>query len=326
MDQKKPIRHEIVLSSTHVDSHGDVMAKSALEMGVTSINGDRKPRLGLEHDMTYPPLGRINDARLVEGKDGAFYLVAFQEYFDKRVQTILDDGTILIKEYFSSGGTPFSEVRGELTDEIEISVDKNNFESYSESKKFYEELEQEVDLSFKKMGLVRKANLSDPEIIIVLAQLYGLYFFGVKLFPKITDKLSDKVADDIAKLYDLIKVAVKKMVKYANPKNRPTSYIFEFPGDTHIELIIKTEKPDVVASAFQTDKIKNLREKAEKMKDLFEAEKIQFIYNDSNEWELNYLLTGNGETIGTPKSFSKRDEAFQELANKSIERNKGEST
>lgn len=320
MKEEKVFRQEAVMSSTHVDLHGDKMTKETLEMAAKTINGNRKPRLGLEHDMTFPPMGRINNAKVIQGEDKEFYLVALQEHFDKRGQITLPDGTILIKEFFSDGGSPFAEVDFESSGEIEISIDKNNFTSFNEANNFYDELQSEINLPFKKMGLLRKSHITDPEIVITLVELYGLYFLGAKLFPKIADKFADKIGDDVAKLYDLIKASAKKMVKYANPKNRPVTYILEFPGDTHIELIIKTENADKVATAFTSEKIKPLREKAESMKHLFSAEKIQFVYNDKQEWEMNYLLSANGETIGTPKAFARRDKAFAELAQKLIDK------
>jgi hypothetical protein len=307
---------KIVLSSTHIDRHGDRMSKESLDTGAITINSGRKPRLGLEHDMTFPPLGRISNAKVIQGEDEEYYLVAFQEYFDKRAQTQLFDGTELVKEFFAEGGSPFAEVTLESCDNVEILIDKNNFESYEAAEKFYEELQSESTIEFKKLGLLRKSFLNDPELIVKLAEIYVLYFFGAKLFPKIADKFADKIATDLTGIYDLIKKAAKKIAQNSVPKNRPVSYIFEFSGDVHIELIIKTSTPDVVATAFTSQKIIPLREKAENLKMLFNAEKIQFIYNEKQEWELNYLLTVEGETIGTPSAFERRDKAFEELVKK----------
>ncbi|MEM6641830.1 MAG: hypothetical protein AAF616_02525 [Bacteroidota bacterium] len=108
-------RQQIVLSTTHFDRHGEMMTKEALEMGAETINSGRRPRIGVEHDMTLPPLGRISNAEVIQGEDGEYYLVAYQEFFDSAEEIKLDDGEIVVREYFSIGGTPFAEVKTETS-------------------------------------------------------------------------------------------------------------------------------------------------------------------------------------------------------------------
>jgi len=125
-------RERITLSSTHVDLHGMKMSKEALEDAAKIVNSDRNPRLGLEHDMSYPPLGRITDAEVIKGQDGEYYLVGYREYFDERKQTKLEDNSLLYIEYFKNGGKPFTEGKPEMVDKIQISADPVNFENMEE--------------------------------------------------------------------------------------------------------------------------------------------------------------------------------------------------
>jgi hypothetical protein len=54
-----------------------------------------------------------------------------------------------------------------------------------------------------------------------------------------------------------------------------------------------------------------------------EIEKMQFIYSEEQKWEFNYLLTGNGEVIGTPKSYNNRTKFIEGVieSNKLIKSN-----
>ena len=303
-----------------------MMTKEALEMGAETINSGRRPRIGVEHDMTLPPLGRISNAEVIQGEDGEYYLVAYQEFFDSAEELELADGEIVVREYFSTGGTPFAEVQTETSEIIVISIDPQNFENYKDADSFYSELQNESEIEFKKLGLSRKSFISDPEIVFQLAENYIYLFFGYKLAKKIlkktTNKLANKVSDDLAGTYDLIKKGVAKMIKRANPKDRPITYIFYFFSPIQIELIAIDKTPDEIVNSLKTDTLKKLEKKLDELTYKFDTEKIQFELNDQNKWELNYLLTVNGESIGTKKSISKRTVALENTIKKTLERKK----
>lgn len=310
-------KEQIVLSSTHIDSHGMMMTKEALENAAETINSDRNPRIGLEHDMSFPPLGRITDASVVQGKDGAYYLVAYREYFDNRKETILEDGTILYKESFEKGSKPFVEAKSEQKDIIEIHTDPENFENIESLNEFLKELKVESKIDFSEQMLLRKSIISDPELVIKLSSIIAVSI-GI-IATKIPEKVGEAIGEDVAKFYKLLRTGVLGMVKRAIPKLRPITFIIEIHDDILIELLIVSNSPDEVVTAFSSDKLKFIQEKVETSKKIFGAEKIQFYYNDKKDWELNYMLTLDGSTIGTKKAFDRRDIAFQELVNKMIE-------
>jgi hypothetical protein len=302
------------------------MSKETLIKTAEAINGNRRPRMGLEHDMTFPPLGRISNAKVIKGNDNEYYLIGNQEYYDKRENITLNDGTKMIKESFSSQGTPFAEVDFKYLENIEILADISNFTSDKSFTFYYKELKDESKIKFNGRRLLRKSVFNDPEIVIRLSELYVLYFFGRHLFPKLAkkvgDKLSDKISDDIIKLYDLIKILVMKSTKYLNPKNKKTTYIFDFPAEINIELIIKSNSADEVLESIKKEQLEKLQSKIHEYKKLFSAEKIQFIFSASKEWKLNYLLTKTGEAIGLEKCFKDRDKKFEEVIKETIIRNK----
>jgi hypothetical protein len=214
-------RKKIVLSTTHVDRHGTKMSKEALESAIDLINGSVKPRLGLEHDMTLPPLGRINDAEVIQGDDGEHYLVGHYEYYEKREAISLKDGSILIKEKFIDETHKFAEVEKDAPDITRILFDRVNFEEYEDADKFIEELKEETEVEFSSIEIMRKSFIPDPEIVIELSKVAVAYFFSAKILPKIAEKVSEDVSEDIANVYKLIKTTVVKATKRLIPKNRP---------------------------------------------------------------------------------------------------------
>jgi hypothetical protein len=108
-------KQKYIVSSTHLDSQGYMMMKSALDSMLPQLNGRRKPRLGLEHIRTFPPFGAISNGEVFKGDDEHYYLSAEMLYFDKQEVITLEDGTRLVKEYFSEGEYPFIEC-----EEIEV--------------------------------------------------------------------------------------------------------------------------------------------------------------------------------------------------------------
>ncbi len=64
-EKKSKYSKRYILSSSNLDKHGHVMTKQALEGSLKVINGKRKPRLGLDHNRNFPPMGRINNGEVV---------------------------------------------------------------------------------------------------------------------------------------------------------------------------------------------------------------------------------------------------------------------
>jgi len=311
-------KEKIVLSSTHLDSHGVMMTKEALESGATTINSQRSPRLGLDHDKIFPPLGRISDAKVVEGKDGEFYLIAYKEFFDKQEYSILDDGTTLYKEYFIDGGKPFVESEIEPVDKVEIKTDPVNFESKDSLDEFIKDIREDSGFDFDNKQMMRKSVLPDPEIVVKLTGIIAVTLGIIK--SKIAEKVGDAIGEDVERFYKFIRACVIGMVKRAIPINRPITFVFEIHDEVLVEFIIKSNNPDEVVMAFSSSALADIQDKIKASKDMFYAEKIQFTFSEQKVWTLNYLLTKDGAVIGTKKAFDKRDKAYNGLIDKLIER------
>ena len=320
-DNKAKYSTRFVMSSTHIDKHGTMMTKEALESGLKYINGIRKPRLGLEHNQTIPPLGRINNGEIIQGEDGAYYLVADQEFFDFKESVTLSNGLELIRESFSGENFPFVECQFEPINKIEILYDFVNFESCEKGKKFIEELRTNSEIEFEGSMFARKSGIPDPEIIIRVTEIIGIAL-GIGL-RKIPEKLGEAIGEDLAQFYRLFSNTIKKSISELLPKNQPIHFIVEIPVDKSlVELIATTRNPDIAIKAYDKKVISKLKQDIEISIKTFNAEKVQYCLNEENNWELNYMLTKDGKVIGTKKSFKKRDNFFQKMVEKQKARNK----
>ncbi|WP_281979323.1 hypothetical protein [Tenacibaculum mesophilum] len=319
-EKKTKYSQRYVLSSSNIDKHGHIITKEALESSLKFINGERKPRLGLDHNRNFPPMGRINNGEVIE-KDGAFYLVADQEYFDVSKSATLENGLELIEMSFSDENFPFIECEFEPIETIEVQIDPINLGSFENGQKFLNEIKSESDLEIKGSEFIRKSEIPDPEIVLKLTEIIGIAL-GIGL-RKIPEKLGEAIGEDLVKFYKLIGKTIRKSVKEMNPKNKPIHFVVEIPiNKTKVELIVTTRNPDIAITAYKKENIEKLKQEIETSIKHLKAEKIQFFFNKENKWEINYILASDGKVIGTKKSFKKRDEYFQKMVEKQKKRNK----
>ena len=307
-------KDKYIVSSTHLDKQGCVMAKSALESMLPQINGERKPRLGLEHIRTFPPVGVVMNGEIFKGQDEHYYLTAEMVYFDKQEIIVLEDGSQLLREFFSEGEYPFIESADNEVLSLSVATDPANFDSPRDINDLYNLVKQETDLKFETKEFGRKSAIPDPETIITITKIIALTLGIVKL--KITEKLGEAIGNDLAKFYKLVSRLAIEAIKKAKPSNRPHNFVISYPNaDCNIELVITTNKADDVLNSLSKEKLAIIADKVEQLKN-FNPEKILFVYNENKTWEFNYLLTTTGSVIGTIKSFTKRNEMYNNILEK----------
>jgi len=310
-------KFKTIISSTNVDSQNEQMSLEALQKMAKVLNGNRKPRLGIQHDMSVPPLGRMNQGTIEKRDDGIYLLVGFQEFFNKKEEIYIDNKKYFL-EYFENENFSFAECEKiDSTEKLVISVDIHNFENLEEVNVFFESIEKASNVEFHKERHSRKAAINDPQIIYQLAEssiyAYWGFKFAKSILKKTSEKLVEKISDELVKLYETIKVSSFELIKKSIPKNRPITHIIEFPSDIKITLIMTDKSPEVIVNSINKSQIIKLQSKIKNLITLFKAEKIQFILNENEEWELNYCLTKDGKSIGSEKAIKKRDSLYQNL-------------
>jgi hypothetical protein len=324
------MKREAILATTNLDRHFERFTKEVLVKMVEDVNNDSAAILyTIEHDTTIPPFGKTIKAELELREDGEYQVVATNEFFEEIEWLELSDGTKVFKQGSKEDRRPFRNRYSELKDDYSIGVDWNNFEPKSEYEKYLEDIRNDSNVEFSSGHFGRKSYIPDPEIIIGIVKLIGTYLIAKKGLDKIGDKIGDIAAEETEKFYKFIKSAVINSVKYLKPANRPKTYVFIIYHEPLIEFVAKTKDADKVVSALTIEKLEKTLDSVVELINKFKATRVQYILDEDGEWKFNYLLTNEGDVIGTKKSLSRRatrikllnsDGRTKQLIEKSVEK------
>lgn len=308
------MRQIIAGSTTYIDRHNERMTLQALESMACRINSDRKPILTIEHDVTLPPIGKLLKAWVEPTEDGEHRLLIEQETFEKEEQIVLPDGSHGLMRQSDTDRSPFVKRVVDIPPILDITADLANFASLDDYQALLDEIRSASSLPFENSEMGRKALIVDPEIIITLSKEIIAYLVASKIIDKfsskIIDKVGDKLSDDLADFYTWVRSIAFKYAKYAIPKNRPITYIFNIPINPQVELVIRTNDSSDVAASIMVDNLEEPLKLAIACRDKLGAERVQFLLNKAGEWKLNYMLTDKGQVIGTKKSFTRKARQF----------------
>lgn len=311
------MKFKSVVATTHVDKHNTRITKEALEQAAHDIKSSGEvPAFNIEHDSILPPLGKVVDGWVEKREDGEFQLVTASEVFENTSKIKLPDNSIAYSEASETDSRPFSlRGTGDTFNEPKIYVDLANFSSQKEYEDFNNEVKEVGEFEVELIG--RKSFIPDPEIIITIAQYIMGSAIGNKVIEKLSDKAMEAVTEDIANTaYEGIKKSILSIANYAIPNKRPITYIFLIPREISIELAVRTNDPQVAINAISEDKIIGVLDKVDSYLNVLDISKIQFLYDMEEEWEFNFLLTKNGEVIGSPMSHKKRAKKIEILRSK----------
>jgi len=291
-----------IVATTHVDRHNCRFTKEALDNAAyDTCNSHYAPSMGVDHDMSVMPIGKVIKGEIIPYGDGEYAFQAHQEIFD---DFSLRQGPDDVRYYYAESQIdtrPFSDTQIEEIKTLKIDIDPVNFEinDFDEVNKYLKD-----ECSADTGALMRKALVPDPEILFQLICGTLIFWTGKKAL----EKLSDKISTDIANSYDNVKKAISKVVGKLNPKNRPVTYVFREYDEYVVELIVITKQPSTISEAIQPTKIDHMLNTKKSLETFFNINigKIQFLYNETNcEWEFNYLTTITGQVIGTEKCYDK---------------------
>lgn len=116
-------KNRAIVSTNHIDNHGDQISIEVLEQMVHLINdSQQRIRLGTDHRRDLPPKGRLENAVL--RKDGDDYLVEADLCEFENIEPVDWDKTLLKESFLDS--FQFVEVEKESCDGISISIDVEN--------------------------------------------------------------------------------------------------------------------------------------------------------------------------------------------------------
>lgn len=306
-----------IVATTHIDLHNMRMTKEALESAAISINGPRKVKMGIEHDETIPPLGKVLEAWVEPTDDGEYRLVQSSEIFEQFEEAVLPDGTVLLKQEGEINQQPF--VIGERVDTkgFALLYDRINFGTEDNRRAFLNEVKESSEVYFEDGEFFRKSVIPDPEIVIHLSELLVQYLIAKKVLEQAGDQVIELALQEVSRFYSFARSVIMTVFKYALPKNRPITHVFELPGTPFVQFVACTTDADLILSAIVEDKLESALAQVDQLQTLLHAEKIQFLLNAEGQWEFNYLLTDTGGVVGTEKSFSRRTRRLQLLSSRS---------
>ena len=295
-----------VMATTHLDRHNQRFSIEALEVMVNQINDSSALGMTIEHDLTIPFFGKVTKAYLKQLPDGEYGV--FGEFIlfnqEEAQEVTLPTGKKVIIDTWNDD-RPFLIQKNEIPSSIEISFDLINFKSNDDIKIFQSEVPKE--LSFNSRTIVRKSFIPDPQLIINLSENAIQLLIAQKLLTTVGKRITDDVSNDIANLYSTLRTMAIKYSKRCIPKNRPVTYIFVISKTPIIEFVLKTENPSIIAEA--TKKMSDHFDEAEQLHQLFDSQKIQFLFMENGTWEFNYLLTTSGKVVGSQDAVSRREKA-----------------
>lgn len=293
-------------ATTHIDKHNCMIAKEALEDAVKDINeGLYAIGVGIEHNSTIMPIGKVISGKMVELEDGEYGIEIEQELFDK-YQVFSDDTGE--KWYIAKSQRdirPFADTQAEDIHNIKVSIDPVNF-SKTDCEKLINFYKKEC--LFDTEYFMRKSVIPDPEIIFTLVAGTIAAMTG--------KKITEHITDDIVKLYELIKKAVLKTVKCCRQSYRPITYVIKENTSYLMELVVVTEIPDILFEALQNEKLSQIEAKIESFTNNFNVDiaKVQCLYNiEGQEWIVNYVSTRDGKVIGSEKCYKKTVELARKI-------------
>lgn len=200
------------------------------------------------------------------------------------------------------------------------SISVHNFKSIDDYNNCINSIENNENIRFEEH--VRKALLPDPEIVFQLAQSYLLCHFLKPVARKLGEKLADSTADyalkESKRVMNMINSALREFLFRCIPSTRPANIIFDYPGTPHIELIARTRDKDLVLNALSSHQLSKVGKKITDLSKHINIAKVQFVLSNKGKWKFNYLLTDNGEVIGTKTVLKKRDKKIEMINRNAI--------
>lgn len=304
-----------VIATNDIDRQNQQITDRALYKMADQISMSASvTRLGVNHDATMMPMGKVLCGKVITAEDGSLELRAVLDDFSEDYTSFIGpDNERLYFGFSHKDSRPFVDSVIDSDSDFAVSLNPIDFapEDFCDVCKYIIEIEYgEV------VTMAKKAAEPELEIIITVAKYAFSYLLLKKTLDKTTDKLADKISDDVVHIYERIKKFVSNIFSKTDENQRLT-YVINAP-DQPIELIVQCDNADVLSGAL--DKINDgvISGTYQKFVQYLNGgiQKMQFLYNNqSGRWELNYILSNQGQVIGTEKCYDRSITMYRQLMN-----------
>ena len=302
---------EGILATSHLLSDGHILSKQALDGMASEINeAEWSIPSNLEHDHTLPPIGKLISAEVKSLQDGEFALVATSEIFEQPVEISLNDGSTAFVWKSQADSRPFKSAETECSDSILVSYSHKGFSDPGDEDEFRALVRRKPSFESEYQPIIQRS-VDAGTLLLVLLPFVGL--LGTMTAYKFADRMSDRFADELIGLYDVIRKAVIGLAKDKLNHFKLVTVVVTSRGIPEVEFVAKVADADPVISALTLSELENSIDRAVDLYHSVDARKVQYILGESNKWDFNFLLTGTGQVVGSPASYTRQVEKLNAL-------------
>jgi hypothetical protein len=290
---------------------GVVLTLESLHDFATCVNeNDRKPAMGVEHDVSLPPLGQIISCRIAPTEDGFHAAIGDYDLFPDPKEITLPTGEILYQQQSGKHRFPFVSAQFDRPTTFCVAIDATGLGGHQQADAFFGELKAETGVDFETQTPMRRSLIPDPIVIFTAsAAISG----GLWLGKQIGEAAGDVLKSESKAFFQVLVSAVKTMAKNAIPQHRPVTYVMQIHGEPNLEFVAcSRDAPTVIAAMANLD-IPALRPQIDRLNQHLDPEFIQFVLADNGEWQFNFVLTKTGKVIGEKRAFDRRAKRLKEF-------------
>jgi hypothetical protein len=295
----------MIAATTRVDAHGMMHTKESLESMVRQCNqGESAIRMGIEHDMSVPPLGKCVDAELVE-IDGGHAVVLDQRQWNVRAKVRLPDGSVAVVESLSDDARPLkANDRGSDEHDFTVAFDPVNLGGFEDFTQIH--CPQFIQMGIHPEQFFRKSTIPDPEIVITAIKSVVAYLGLRTLGKAIGKEIAEKVSRDVGVWYDKIKLMAAHYVSQMKPSNKPITYILVVPGEPKLEIVVQGPSLEKLAEVMSLEYLEKVASLADHVNLSIPLVSIQYLDRGDGP-KLNYMLTRDGKVISEEGAIARRN-------------------
>ena len=296
-----------IITGNERDLHNEQIPVDELETIAYNLSkSERAVRLGLQHNPTIMPVGKVIGGKIVEYEKGHIGIEADIDIFiDEFDQISFDEKEVLFIGKSKIDSRPFmNQVTADgqkhclMVNPLIVTGD-----DYSEIVRC---IDQEDDFDLKE--LIQKSVFNDCQVWLSLA----IGTLGVLTAKKTCNKLSNQISDDVVKAYEKVKKVLFNIAGKILCKKQ-TTYVISEP-EQPIELVVIVSDAGELFKAFDVLENGEITLLYQKYNNYLrgEIDKIQFVYNSKEGvWVLNYIITCTGQVIGTYKAYNNAVKLFE---------------
>ena len=303
------IRKQIIATSGKDRHNQQIPEKELLEI-VQKINEENASmRIGIEHDPTLLPIGKIVKAKMISINENEIAIEAeIDEFINDFNKMIGPYGDTWYMGESKLDTRPFVQNTHDYKGNILFSINPIYFQN-RDFEFVKRTLEQE---QIKVEENVQKA--FSPEVQLVIEVVERLMVF--LLLKKSTEKITDAIADDIVKLYSLLKKGIGLF--FNNICEHCKKVVVLSASNSPIELVVSANDADLVINAYEKLEKMDIQSEIQKYETHFgdKIDKIQYLYTkEDEEWKVNYFTTKSGKSVGTEKCYLRATTMYNKVLN-----------